>query len=66
MNTTEKLEVICKYIAGSTEDIAMMIPCHVNTLRKIRAGDENIHMQTYKKIDALYNKALEVKAVMEK
>jgi hypothetical protein len=65
MNIKEKLAVIEKYIAGTSDDIAMMIPCHVNTYRKMKSGDENIRFQTSKNLDALYQKALEVKAVME-
>ena len=66
MNIKEKLTVIEQYIAGSSSDIAMMIPCHVNTYRKMKSGDEGIRLQTLKNLDALYNKALKVKAVMEK
>lgn len=65
MNIKDKLDVIEKYIAGSSDEIAMMIPCHVNTYRKMKSGDEGIRLQTSKNLDALYQKALEVKAVME-
>lgn len=65
MLTSEKLEVIFTNIPGSVEDIAMMVPCHVNTLRKIRNGNENMLQATWKNIDTLYKKALRVKRVME-
>ncbi len=65
MNIKDKLAVIEQYIAGSSDEIAMMIPCHVNTYRKMKLGNENIRLQTSKNLDALYQKALDVKAVME-
>lgn len=61
----EKLETILEFIPGSSDDIAMMIPCHVNTLRNIKSGNENIRYGTVKKLDELYKKALKIQAVMD-
>ncbi len=65
MKTSDKLDVIFENIPGSAGDIAMMVPCHINTLRKIRNGNESMLMATWQNIDALYKKALKVKKVME-
>ena len=65
MKTSEKLDVIFANIPGSVSDIAMMVPCHINTLRKIRNGNESMLMATWQNIDTLYKKALRVKKIME-
>ncbi len=69
MDTTvslkDKLDVILEFIPGTSDDIAMMIPCHVNTLRNIKAGHENIRFGTVKKIDQLYKKALRIQVIAE-
>lgn len=65
MNLKEKVEFICKHTPGTLAEIAMMVPCHVNTLKKVKSGDEDIRLATAKRIDALYNKALKVRAILE-
>jgi hypothetical protein len=65
MNTSEKLDVIFENIPGTIEEVAMMVPCHVNTLRKIRNGNESMLMATWRNIDSLYKKALKIKKIMD-
>lgn len=65
MNTKEKLNFIYKYMPGDLGDIAMMIPCHINTIRKIRSGDGNIRPIIKNRIDELYEKAKEIQEITE-
>jgi hypothetical protein len=65
MNIKDKLDFIYKYMPGDLGDIAMMIPCHINTVRKIRAGEDNIRPIIKNRIDALYEKAKDVQDIAE-
>ncbi len=62
----EMIDVIDKHIAGTNEEIAMMVPCHFNTLVRIRSGQNNIRHQLFLNIEKLYVKALKVEKLMEK
>jgi hypothetical protein len=65
MTTKDKLDFIYKYMPGDLGDIAMMVPCHINTIRKIRSGEENIRPIIKNRIDELFVKAEEIKAISE-
>ncbi len=61
VSVKEKLDVIGEFIPGTASDIAMMIPCHVNTLRNIKSGDGDVRITVLEKIDKIYKKALKIK-----
>jgi hypothetical protein len=66
MTPKEKLEVIRQYIPGTYEELAIKVPCHVQTIHNLKAGKAIAHDGILKGLDKLYQKALEVQAVMEK
>jgi ribosome-binding protein aMBF1 (putative translation factor) len=61
----EKLEVIRQNIPGTYEELAKKIPCHVQTIHNLKAGKFIANAAILKGLNDLYEKALEVKAVME-
>lgn len=65
MTPKEKLEVIRQYIPGTYEDLAMKVPCHVQTIHNLKAGKEIMHDGIMKGFEELYQKALTIKAVAD-
>ena len=65
MNTKDKLDFIYKNMPGDLGDIAMMIPCHINTIRKIRSGEDNIRPIIKNRIDELFESAKAIQVITE-
>lgn len=66
-NLTNKqlLTDIIKYIPGDLSDIAMMIPCHVQTLYNINMEKGTPRPVIVSKLKELHAKAMDIKAVAD-
>jgi hypothetical protein len=65
MTTKQKLQDVLKYLPGDLGDIAMMFPCHVQTLYNINAEKGTPRAIIVDKLNALHGKAMEIKAISE-
>lgn len=65
MTPKEKLEVIRQFIPGTYEELAMKVPCHVQTIHNLKAGKAIAHQGILEGLNALYEKALKIKEVAE-
>jgi hypothetical protein len=65
MTPKEMLDDISKYMPGDLGDIAMMVPCHVQTLYNINMGKGNTRQIIVNKLGELHTKAMEIKAISE-
>jgi hypothetical protein len=65
MNAKELLQDIQKYIPGDLGDIAMMVPCHVQTLYNINAEKGVTRPIIVNKLKELHVKAMDIKAITE-
>ncbi len=65
MTDQEKLKLIRKFIPGTVEDIAMEVPCHVQTIYNIQAGKDVKHKAILNGFNALYEKALKIQVIAE-
>ncbi len=63
MTPKQKLEVIRQYIPGTYADLAMKVPCHVQTIHNMKAGKDILHEGILEGFERLYQTALKIKAV---
>lgn len=64
MTLKDKVDFIYENMPGTLADIAMMVPCHLNTLKKIKSGDEQVREAIRDKINELYERAVKVRAIV--
>lgn len=65
LTTKQKLSNVLRYLPGDLGDIAMMFPCHVQTLYNINAEKGVPRAIILNKLDALHDKAMAIKAISE-
>jgi len=65
MTPKQMLDDIVRYVPGDMGDIAMMIPCHVQTLYNINAEKGETRPIIVNKLRELYKKAMEIKTITE-
>lgn len=65
LTNKQLLTDIVKYVPGDLGDIAMMIPCHVQTLYNINSEKGTPRPVIVSKLRELHNKAMEIKAISE-
>jgi len=65
MTPKEMLTDISKYMPGDLGDIAMMVPCHVQTLYNINMEKGKPRQIIVNKLQELHGKAMEIKEITE-
>lgn len=65
MTPKEMLADISKYMPGDLVDIAMMIPCHRQTLYNINMEKGEPRQIIVNKLEEIHAKAMEIKAISE-
>jgi hypothetical protein len=65
MTPKEMLSDINKYMPGDLSDIAMLVPCHVQTLYNINMDKGTPRQIIVNKLKELHVKAMEIKAISE-
>ncbi len=65
MTPKELLADLMYYMPGDLGDIAMMIPCHVQTLYNINAEKVETRLIIVNKLRELHKKAMEIKLIAE-
>ena len=65
LTTKQKLSNVLRYLPGDLSDIAMMFPCHVQTLYNINAEKGSPRAIILNRLDALHDKAMAIKALSE-
>lgn len=65
LTNKQLLTDIIKYVPGDLGDIAMMVPCHVQTLYNINMEKGTPRPVIVSKLKELHVKAMEIKAVAD-